>query len=255
MEPRADTMPRAHFESLEALEYTYWWHVNRRRLALDWLRPRVNRGASVLDLGCGTGGFAAQLGAELGARRVTGIDSSATALHASARRIEVIQGNLSTPLVVDEEAFDVVTAMDVLEHLPDEKPLLETAWRNLRKGGVFLASVPALPRLYSSWDRQLGHLRRYTRKSLCALLEPAGLRTARCSHVFSYALIPAMIRRRFGKPYAEANCVFPPVRNFTNSLLKAMGTAETALLRLVDMPAGLSLLVLAEKTDRPRQDD
>jgi SAM-dependent methyltransferase len=252
MEPRADTMPRAHFESLEALEYTYWWHVNRRRLAVDWLRSRVGRGASALDLGCGTGGFAAQLGAELAARRVIGIDTSATALHASARRIEVIEGDLSTPFVVDEGAFDVVTAMDVLEHLPDEKPLLETAWRNLRKGGLFLASVPALPRLYSSWDRQLGHLRRYTRQSLRALLGPGGWRTTRCSYAFFYALVPAMIRRRFGKPYADASCVFPPMGNFANGLLKAMGTAEIALLRLVNVPIGLSLFVLAEKTDRPQ---
>ena len=243
-----DTMPRAHFESLEALERTYWWHVNRRKIALALLRPLRLNAPALLDLGCGTGGFLEQISRTLAARRAVGVDASSSAVEFSReKRIEIVRSDLSAPVRIAEGVFDIVTAMDVLEHLPDEAPLLESATVNLRPGGLFLASVPALPRLYSSWDKQLGHHRRYTRPMLKSVISKAGFEIVTCSYAFSYALIPALIRRMGGKDYTASSCVFPPMSQAADGLLKVCGTIEASLIRHAPPPIGLSLFILAQK--------
>lgn len=241
-------MPQAHFESLHELESSYWWHVNRYRLAMSWLGPLRLNSPAVLDLGCGTGNFLEQIAEELGARRAVGIDASPTAgKFSKGKRIEFRQADFSAPLRIDDGEFDIVTAMDVLEHLPDEGTLLETARCSLRPGGFFLASVPALPCLYSSWDKELGHFRRYKSSKLKALVSMAGFSLARCSHSVSYAVVPALLRRLLGRSYTADSCVFPPTSPFADRVLKVCGRIETAWLRHVSLPIGLSLLILARK--------
>lgn len=246
-----DKMPVSHYRSLEALEDEYWWHRNRLRLARSWLRDAAGKRPSVLDLGCGTGGFLAQLARDLDSRDAVGVEASPFGLEACRRRgIDAIERDLAQPFDL-HRAFDVVTAMDVLEHLPDEASALESARRNLRAGGLFLASVPALPWLFSTWDQSLGHHRRYTRRRLHALVEAAGFDVLRCSYAFAYALAPAVVRRLVGRDYTEETCVFPPVPSWLNALLRGVGAVETGWLRHARLPLGLSVYVLARSSGPP----
>lgn len=243
-------MPRAHFESLDKLESTYWWHANRHKLAMAWLRPLRLNSPSILDLGCGTGGFLEKVAQELGARRTVGVDASASAVEFSREKhIEVRQADLSAPLRIDDGGFDIVTSMDVLEHLPEEKALLETARNSLRPGGFLLASAPALPWLYSSWDKELGHYRRYSRSTLKAVVSIAGFDILKSSYAVSYAIIPMLVRRLIGKSYTAASCIFPPVGHLADCVLKTCGSIEAAWVRHVPLPIGLSLFILARKPE------
>ena len=247
-----DKMPLSHYRSLEALEDGYWWHLNRVRLARTWLREVAGNRPSVLDLGCGTGGFLAHLAHELEARAAVGVEASPIGLDACRRRgLDAIQKDLATPFDLGR-SFDLVTAMDVLEHLPDETSALESARRNLRAGGHFLASVPALPWLFSSWDQRLGHRRRYTRRGLVEIVEAAGFEVLRCSYAFAYALPPAVVRRLVGREYTEDTCVFPPLSPWLNALLQRMGAVEARWLRHGALPLGLSVYVLARSPGSPR---
>jgi len=72
------------------------------------------------------------------------------------------------------EKFDTVFALNVVEHIEDHVQALENAGKMLKKGGKVIILVPAFQSLYNSFDEQLEHFRRYTGKSLKALLEVAG---------------------------------------------------------------------------------
>lgn len=79
------------------------------------------------------------------------------------------------------ERLDTVVALNVLEHIEDDLGTLESAYRMLVPGGRLVLLVPALPVLHGTLDRELGHYRRYTRRSLAGVVRSAGftLRTLR----------------------------------------------------------------------------
>lgn len=72
--------------------------------------------------------------------------------------------------------FSLVVAMDVLEHVVDDHAAAKAMCSALVPGGRVVVSVPAHPWLYSYHDRAVGHLRRYKRRRLVALLVGAGFR-------------------------------------------------------------------------------
>jgi len=243
-----DTMPEAHFESLENLERSYWWHQHRVRLAallagrLDFSQPRL------LDIGCGTGGFLQQFAGRIGAAESIGIETSPYGIEACrAKGLEVVDQDLMQPVNLSRGVFQLATAMDVLEHLPDERPALRLVHENLAEGGHILISVPALPQLWSTWDEHLGHFRRYTVPSLRQVLEEEQYEINYISYAFGFAVIPAWGRRLFGQEYTEDTCEFPPVPGWLNAALSLCGKVEAGWLRIGKLPMGLSVVALARK--------
>ena len=82
--------------------------------------------------------------------------------------------------------LDTVVALNVIEHIPEDVEALRCLGRMLQPGGRAVILVPALPALFGSLDQQLGHQRRYTRKSLRAVMEQAGFRVR---HAFYFNLV------------------------------------------------------------------
>ena len=80
----------------------------------------------------------------------------------------------ATKLPVADESLDLVVAFDVLEHLEDDVSAAKGIFNALRPGGLFVVAVPADPKLWSAHDEAVGHVRRYTRPTLTALLAGAG---------------------------------------------------------------------------------
>jgi SAM-dependent methyltransferase len=75
--------------------------------------------------------------------------------------------------------FDTVVALNVVEHIDDHVLAIRNAHRLLKSGGRLIVLVPAYPWLYNPMDKELGHFRRYTKKSLGGLLTGEGLRMLR----------------------------------------------------------------------------
>ena len=73
-----------------------------------------------------------------------------------------------------ERQFNTVLYIDVLEHIEDDRQELAKAAAHLAIGGQIIVLSPAWPYLYSPFDRKIGHYRRYTKRSLCAI-EVVGL--------------------------------------------------------------------------------
>lgn len=89
------------------------------------------------------------------------------------------------------QSLDMVLLMDVLEHVQDDRELLEDVLRKVKPGGYLLITVPAFPFLFSAHDRVRGHFRRYRRRQLHALLR--GLQAERVLSFYFFAA-PFLVR-------------------------------------------------------------
>jgi SAM-dependent methyltransferase len=146
------------------------WDVTRR------LVPKQAR--SVLEVGCGGGGFGARLSV---GRDYLGVEPDETSAATARARVtaagaggEVRTGRVED-VVEDGRAFDLVCAFEVLEHLEDDDAALDDWVARVRPGGWLLLSTPAFSARYAAWDEVVGHYRRYEPDQLRALLEAHGL--------------------------------------------------------------------------------
>jgi 2-polyprenyl-3-methyl-5-hydroxy-6-metoxy-1,4-benzoquinol methylase len=153
-----------------------------------FLLAHVSAGDRVLDLGAGDGAFAEALMAA--GAHVTGADVAEEALRRARLRApgaELRRVAEGAPLPFEEDAFDVVWAGEVLEHVADVVGLLAEVRRVLRWGGTLLATTPhhgraalvalALrpgPAYGEHFDPRADHLRFFTARSLRELVADAG---------------------------------------------------------------------------------
>ena len=99
------------------------------------------------------------------------------------------------------EGIDTIVCLNVLEHIENDRSTLQDCAAVLPSGGHLVLLVPAMPALYGSLDRALGHFRRYERTSLAKLLEETGflvddLRFVNRVAVFGWWLSSRVLRRR-----------------------------------------------------------
>ncbi len=146
------------------------WDVTRR------LVPRDAR--TVLEIGCGGGGFGSRL--SLG-REYLGVEPDPTSAATARARVaaagaggEVRLGRVEDVVEADRQ-FDLVCAFEVLEHLEDDKAALSGWVEHVRSGGWLLLSTPAFDARMAAWDEVVGHYRRYDPDGMRELLEAQGL--------------------------------------------------------------------------------
>lgn len=254
-------MERSAFLQFAALERDHWWFRGRRAVYLGLLDSHLEgraagaRLARALDLGCGPGGFLEGL-AERSAF-VVGTDPDLASL-ARSRATDTAPrvASLAGALPFRDGAFELVCLFDVLEHLDDEQSALREARRVLAPGGTLALSVPAYPWLFSNNDRVAMHRRRYTRRSLRAVVEAAGFEVVRNTHanvLLAPWIVPIVLATRAleslsgrGGSTARTNLSWPLPRPL-HGLLARVFAAELALTRRVDAPFGHSIALLAKK--------
>lgn len=230
-------------------ERAYWWFVNKRRAVTALLETLLPQGARIIEAGCGGGFFAAEL--ERRGYRVTGADlnpgAARFARDRGLRHALAFDAGRTWPIA--SGAFDGFLMLDVVEHVEDDGRCLAEACRALRPGGAGVVLVPAHPALFSAWDACVGHHRRYTRRAFAARLRAAGFHIERLSYWNAAALPPAAflrLRDRWRGTVLERG-EFPRVSPALNAALIAYGKCETAWLRRLPIPAGLSLVAALRK--------
>lgn len=242
-------MEQETYEVIARVERTHWWYQGRRRIlhaVVDHeLRTRPVHGRT-LDLGCGTGANSAVV---TRCGPVTGCDMSPLALRfaRAASGYEQLLIADGTRLPFASEAFDWLFATDILEHMDDVSACSEL-YRVLRAGGRAIITVPAFPGLWGTQDDVSHHLRRYTRRSLLAVLAGAGLRIRYLGYINSAMFLPIYVVRRavrlLGLRISSENTLHP---GWANPILERVFGAEARLIPRVRLPFGVSLLCVAER--------
>src|SRR5262245_42946021 len=153
------------YDQLRRVEDSHWWFKARRYIVCSLLERCLDGRSNlkICDIGCGTGG---NLVALMDRHDVLGIEKSDQGVEMARRRLgdRVQSGYLPDGLKLPESEFDVVLMTDVLEHIENDELSAETAIRLLRPGGLVIATVPAIPWLYSQYDVRLQHYRRYSKR-------------------------------------------------------------------------------------------
>ena len=246
------TMRDYTYEILFESEEDHWWLASRRRMVVDWVRQRYpgRHDLRILDVGCGTGMMLVEM-ARMG--QAQGIDASDEALAFCRRRgLTAVQKGNVLELPFADGSFDVLTGVDILEHIDDDVGALREWRRVLKPGGRLFLFVPAHQWLWSLQDEISGHRRRYTAGLLRRVVAEAGLVVERQSYVSTY-LLPVIVLgriwlkalRRF-KDVKTENTLHP---SWSNGILRRVFSAEIPLLRRVNFPFGASLLCVAQKTE------
>lgn len=165
-------------ELASIIERHPWWQARGELLVALLKQFDIDSSAEMLEAGCGWGTNLTQL--EKSGFAVTGLDISRQALERLDRHNRtLIEADLSKPLPEDVRQYDVVLALDVIEHIDDDRGVVQRLAQLVRPGGIVVLSVPALPELYSEFDRIQGHRRRYTPATLQQAIDSSGLTVER----------------------------------------------------------------------------
>jgi SAM-dependent methyltransferase len=230
------------------LEESHWWYVGRRRIISSFTKDicaRItDRRPRILDVGCGTGANLKTL-AEFG--DAEGVDISEDALQFCRERgLSNVKLGAAEALPYEDGAFDLVTALDVVEHLDDDVGGLREMRRVLRPGGRVLIFVPTFMWLWGVQDDVSHHRRRYTLPELRRALAEAGFEVERATYANITFLLPVFLVRLFMrltglKVDTEASINIPAF----NGLFARILGAEATFLRFVNFPVGVSGLCVA----------
>jgi SAM-dependent methyltransferase len=243
-----DTLYRA----LSRIEADHWFYIGRRHILsrlLEHCRPKGARLA--LDLGCGTGSNRQTLLSF--SERVIGVDLGWGALQLnwpldSASLCQADAMNL--PFI--DRCFDLVVALDLLEHLPDENLGVREMWRILKPGGYLVIFVPAFEWLWSKMDEVARHIRRYDAVQLRRILINHGFLIQRVTYA-NMLLFPLMIAYRLIQRAISFNwdndslteLMIPPEP--INGILGSILRVEAYLVRFINLPVGGTVIAVAQR--------
>ena len=237
----------------------HWWFRARRaifaRVLDEVVGLRPGAGARILDIGPGSGVNLPILSPR---GRVTVLDHDLTSARAclaegadTVVRADALQPSLAP------HTFDLVCALDVLEHLTDDAGALR-AWRSLlTPTGSLLLSVPAFTFWWGRQDVLAHHQRRYRRRELISKLLAAGFTIRRATYFNTLLFPPIALARLLMRPFLARSVA----RGASDLAMRApLGldrvlyhtfAVEARWLSRHSLPLGVSLLIVA--TPSPRE--
>ena len=250
-----ETLPREMqqhtYAIMDRVEDKHWWFVGRRAILESFMRGIVAKiGARpsairILDVGCGTGANLEML-SQFG--EAEGVDVSDDALEFCRGKGLNVQKGLAEKLPYEDGAFDVTTALDVVEHLDDDIAGLKEMFRVTKSGGYSLIFVPAFMWLWGVQDDISHHRIRYTKSQIIERLEKAGYSIERATYAnwtfFAPILAGRTLMKLTGiKPESENNVNVSAL----NGVFGRIFSSERFWLKNFNFPFGVSIVVVAKK--------
>jgi SAM-dependent methyltransferase len=242
-----------HFSKLAEVEDQHFWFAARNRLLSGILRRiTVPDKARVLEVGAGTGNTLRVLDGAFPSCAIVGVDLFDEGFRTARLRTDAHLVRAKIEQLPFRTPFDVIGAFDVLEHVEDDRAALIHLHSLLAPEGHLVLTVPAFPGLWSRFDEDSHHFRRYERQDLHERLLAAGYIVDRITYFFA-PLYPLLRVGRWtaDRAFDEARATSPVARELrvvpmVNGALKAILDVEArAVVAGVTMPFGTSLLAIA----------
>jgi SAM-dependent methyltransferase len=241
-------MQAHHYPILYQVEEKHWWYVGRRRI-IESLLERIcasldNPNPRILDVGCGTGGNLKMLSAF---GQVEGVDISQDAVDfCHERGLDSVKLGAAEQLPYEDESFDIITALDVIEHLDDDVEGLREIKRALRPNGSVLLFVPAFMFLWGVQDDVSNHRRRYTLPSLIKAVQEAGFKVEWTSYAnFSFFMPVLAVRSVMRWLGLRAETEYGINISPLNGLFAQLFAAERFVFKNGKLPFGVSAICIA----------
>lgn len=215
-----------------------FWHWVRFAIVAGVAQDRG--AAAVADIGAGSGMLGDRL-ADTHPNLAYRFDELSPALDAAL--VERWGGDAR---IDDTETIgtDTVAAMlDVLEHIEDDVAALRVWHGRMEPGVQLVVTVPALQWAFSQWDADLGHFRRYSKRTLRCALESAGFTVQRCDYLFP-EMLPLVVKRRWS-PSSGGDADMPVLSDRMNRIGNAISSSTSRMRRI--WPAGTSVVAVAER--------
>ena len=232
---------------MAAHDSTHWWYRARREVLADYLTryAALPRDARILEIGCGTGHNLPML-ARFG--RVEAIEIDAAARGIASERLGRAVGDAPLPGLpgVERGAYDLIAVLDVVEHIADDVAALAAMRERLAPGGKILITVPAHRWMWSAHDVVNHHHRRYSKRTLRAAIEAAGLAPRKLAYFNSLLFPLAAAARIAGRVTGREDSDDSPPARPLNSLFEQVFRFERHLVGRVPMGPGMSIVTLAE---------
>lgn len=210
----------------------------------------------ILEVGCSSGFLLRDLKARFANASIIGADNVRGPLDALARQVPDVPllrfDLVKCPLPAN--SLDIVILLNVLEHIQEDAEALKQVMRILKPGGIVISEVPAGPHLYDVYDKVLLHWRRYNLVDLCQLLERAGFRIVKSSHL-GFFIYPAfaLVKKRgqhllAASPNVQKAWVAERIKGTkSNPLLHLLMSVELLLGKWVRFGVGIRCVVTGVK--------
>lgn len=229
----SDPIGRQTLEVMGQAEYYNQWLYS---LVRPWISGRV------AEAGAGTGNFLNFFTRDK--LSITAIDINSSYLRQIARthpKVAVFQVDLQNPTlpVRLRGKFDTVITMNVLEHIPNITHAIVNLHRLLKPGGNIIILVPAFNFAYSSLDKHLGHVKRYTHSEVSELLKKSGFTSLAYRYINPIGLLGWLIAGKVLKKTI-----------LTPGLIRIFDHFSPAFLwieKYIHFPIGLSVVCIAKK--------
>ncbi len=247
-------MDRSAYDRWFELEDRHFWRIAKRELILELVErwkpePVGGEPLKLLDIGGACTLLTRELG-RFGDITLVEHDEKTARFAEETLGLRVHHGSLPDRLPV-KGPFDVVTLIDVLEHIDDDITAARAVLDIMRPGGLLVASVPAVPLLWGEHDISVHHRRRYMARTLRPVLDAAGFKIERLTYHTSL-LFPAVFAQRMYsrlrkgiKEHAEYPVTVPPA--IINRPFYSIMNLERRLMRRFDMPIGSSLVAICRR--------
>ena len=235
-------MERAAYALMAAHEDRHWWFVGRRAVIGALLdRIELPDRPLILEAGCGSGGNLGLLAARGRVSAFEPFDDAAGSARERHPGTDVRYGRLPDEVPFLPGTFDLVAALDVLEHVDEDVDSLAALVRLAKPGGSIIVTVPAHQRLWGSHDLRLHHMRRYGRRQLREIVHAAGAEIV-FETAFNTVLAPIAVAYRLventtGLGLGNQERLPTPM---VNRLLGGLFSIEGRIVGRAGIPFGLS---------------
>ena len=136
------------------------------------------------------------------------------------KKVNVINDELN----ISSNIYDVILYLDVLEHIEDYEKEILKAHNALKKGGYLLINVPAFQFLYSDFDKDVGHFRRYSKKDITNLCSNYNLEINKLKYYdsigFFLSFLSKMTRSNYKKNFEKKIKIWDSLIPFSRILDK-----------------------------------